>query len=110
LSLDKEMLQDARHIPTASDNKLLLHAYRSNRFRNQPALRRQHVNLPQLRNNLLGRVSLPRHIDPPWCQKTYFKSDHFNEGGSGNTSLHKSADASANRAAMTARLLWIFEL
>jgi hypothetical protein len=23
-----------------------------------------------------------QHIGPPRCQKTYFKSDHFNEGGS----------------------------
>jgi hypothetical protein len=37
------------------------HAYRSHRFRDRSPLRRQHVNLPQLRDDLLRRVSLPRH-------------------------------------------------
>jgi hypothetical protein len=35
-----------------------------------------------LADNLFRLATLPRHIGPPRCQKTYFKSDHFNEGGS----------------------------
>jgi len=44
-----------------------------------PRLQDQHIHLSQLGNDLLTLVSLSRHIDPPSCQMTYFRSDHFNE-------------------------------
>ncbi|MCX7355074.1 MAG: hypothetical protein NTY59_09630, partial [Alphaproteobacteria bacterium] len=34
-----------------------------------PALAAQNINLPQLRNDLFCRVSLPRHRRPPSWQK-----------------------------------------
>lgn len=37
------------------------HTYRPNRFRDRTALRNQHINLPQLGDDLFRRVSLPCH-------------------------------------------------
>src|SRR5829696_2225784 len=39
---------------------------RAYRVGNALPLRHQHIHLAQLRNNLLGLVSLPRHRGPPW--------------------------------------------
>ena len=47
------------------------------------ALRRQHINLPQLGNDLFGLVSLPSHSWSSSGQKPYSESDHFSGGGSG---------------------------
>ncbi|MFD2258562.1 hypothetical protein, partial [Chelativorans composti] len=43
------------------------------------------LNLPQLRDNLVGLVSLVCHCGPPSWSKPYFKVDPFNGGGSGAT-------------------------
>src|SRR5208283_3455157 len=59
----------------------LAHADLADRVSDVLALRDQHINLPQLRNDLFRRVSLLRHCSPPSCQKTYFRSDHFSGGG-----------------------------
>src|SRR5215218_5657716 len=37
-------------------------------FGNALPLRHQHIHLTQLRNDLLGLVSLPRHRGPPWLE------------------------------------------
>jgi hypothetical protein len=60
----------------------LAHAELADRLRSALSLRNQHIDLPKLRYDLLRLVSLPRHRSPPRCQKTYFGSDHFIEGGS----------------------------
>src|SRR3954454_23508908 len=41
---------------------------RAYRVGNALPLRHQHVHLAQLRNDLLGLVSLPRHRGPPWLE------------------------------------------
>ncbi|CAI0344305.1 hypothetical protein BO1005MUT1_320135 [Hyphomicrobiales bacterium] len=43
-------------------------------------LRDQHIDLPQLRDDLFGLVALLWHRGPPVCQKTYFRMDQFNGG------------------------------
>ncbi|MFN3876703.1 MAG: hypothetical protein ACK4L7_12445, partial [Flavobacteriales bacterium] len=43
----------------------------------------QNLNLPKLRDDLVGLVSLVCHCGPPSGSKPYFKVDPFNGGGSG---------------------------
>ena len=50
------------------------------------ALRGQHFNLPQLRDNLFCLVSLLGIFSPPSGSKPYFREDHFQEGQT--TGLH----------------------
>src|SRR5829696_3878595 len=50
---------------TLSIRNLRLSCNRAYRVGNALPLRHQHINLAQLRNNLLGLVSLPRHRGPP---------------------------------------------
>src|SRR5215203_4633924 len=55
---------------------------RAYRLGNALPLRHQHIHLAQLRNDLLGLVSLPRH---PWsslARKPYLRADHLKGGGS----------------------------
>ena len=57
------------------------HSYRPNRFRDRPTLRGQHVNLPQLRDDLFSRVSLSlAFFSPPSGHKPYIREDHFSGG------------------------------
>ncbi|WP_208851925.1 hypothetical protein, partial [Brucella pseudintermedia] len=42
----------------------------------------QNLNLPKLRDDLVGLVSLVCHCGPPSWSKPYFKVDPFNGGGS----------------------------
>src|SRR5665811_2034177 len=60
----------------------LAYADLADRIGNALALRDQDIDLPQLRDKLLRLVPLPRHIGPPSCHMTYFRVDHFIEGGS----------------------------
>src|SRR5262249_20750170 len=60
----------------------LAHSYLADRVREVLRLRDQYIDLSQLGDDLFRLVSLPPHIGPPSCQMTYFRSDHFNEGGS----------------------------
>jgi hypothetical protein len=46
---------------SSSSRSYFGHADRSNRIGYRSALRRQNVNLPQLGDDLLRRMSLPRH-------------------------------------------------
>src|SRR5690606_30499912 len=46
------------------------------------ALAAQNLNLPKLRDDLVGLVSLVGHCGPPSGSKPYFKVDPFNGGGS----------------------------
>ncbi|WP_293491922.1 hypothetical protein, partial [Parvibaculum sp.] len=46
------------------------------------ALAAQNLNLPKLRDDLVGLVSLVCHCGPPSWSKPYFKVDPFNGGGS----------------------------
>jgi two-component sensor histidine kinase len=51
-------------------------------------LRHQHIDLPQLRDDLFCRVSFPRHSpNPPWS-KPYFREDHFKGGRSALGEFH----------------------
>src|SRR3954470_6906249 len=63
-SLDLITLEPAKLLAPAVVGHLR-HANRTNRVGNALTLGHQHVHLAQLRNNLLGLVSLPRHRDPP---------------------------------------------
>ncbi len=58
------------------------HAYQSTRGSNLPSLRHQHINLPQLGNDLPPyAASLPSILSS--IRKSYFREDHFNGGRSG---------------------------
>src|SRR5208282_4197795 len=57
-------------------------ADRADRVSHRLALRRQDVDLAQLRHDLFGLVMLSRDCGPPPRPKTYFGVDHFNGGGS----------------------------
>ena len=59
-SLDLIVLQPAV-FGSPSVVRYFRHAYRPDRLRHRATLRRQNVNLPQLRDNLLRRVPLPGH-------------------------------------------------
>src|SRR6516225_3600755 len=54
----------------------------ADRIGHQLALRRQHINLAQLRHDLFRLVMLPRNFGPPLCPKTYLRADQFIGGGS----------------------------
>src|SRR5690606_7325182 len=58
-------------------------------IRHRHALAAQNLNLPKLRDDLVGLVSLVCHCGPPSWSKPYFKVDPFNGGGSvsGNARL-----------------------
>jgi len=59
-------------------------AYRSNGFRNRLPLRRQHVDLTKLRDNLLGLAPSSAHLkSSSKAQKPYFTEDHFSGGRPG---------------------------
>src|SRR5690606_27804863 len=51
-------------------------------IRHRHALAAQNLNLPKLRDDLVGLVSLVCHCGPPSWSKPYFKVDPFNGGGS----------------------------
>src|SRR5690606_10607449 len=55
----------------------------ANSIRHRHALSAQNLNLPKLRDDLVGLVPLLCHCDPPSWSKPYFKVDPFNGGGSG---------------------------
>src|SRR5690606_27118688 len=55
----------------------------ANGIRHRHALAAQNLNLPKLRDDLVGLVSLVCHCGPPSWSKPYFKVDPFNGGGSG---------------------------
>src|SRR5690606_7087198 len=55
----------------------------ANCIRHRHALAAQNLNLPKLRDDLIGLVSLGCHRGPPSWSKPYFKVDPFNGGGSG---------------------------
>src|SRR5690606_24575554 len=54
----------------------------ANRIRHRHPLAAHNFNLPKLRDNLVGLVSLVCHRGPPSWSKPYFKVDPFNGGGS----------------------------
>src|SRR5690606_1517045 len=54
----------------------------ANGIRHRHALVAQNLNLPKLRDDLVGLVSLVCHCGPPSWSKPYFKVDPFNGGGS----------------------------
>src|SRR5690606_27718080 len=54
----------------------------ANGIRHRHALAAQNLNLPKLRDDLVGLVSLVCHCGPPSWSKPYFKVDPFNGGGS----------------------------
>src|SRR5690606_35878075 len=54
----------------------------ANSIRHRHALAAQNLNLPKLRDDLVGLVSLVCHCGPPSWSKPYFKVDPFNGGGS----------------------------
>src|SRR5215203_953791 len=66
-SLDLITLEPAKLLAPAVVRDLR-NPNRAYRLGNALPLRHQHVNLAQLRNNLLGLVSLPRHRGPPWLK------------------------------------------
>src|SRR3954470_13024507 len=66
-SLDLVALEPAKLLAPAVVGHLR-HANRTNRVSNALTLRDQHVDLAQLRNDLLRLVSLPRHRGPPWLE------------------------------------------
>src|SRR5690606_21525819 len=57
----------------------------ANGIRHRHALAAQNLNLPKLRDDLVGLVSLVCHCGPPSWSKPYFKVDPFNGGGSGRS-------------------------
>src|SRR6188768_1937520 len=66
-SLDLIALEPAKLLAPAVVRDLR-NPNRAYRFGNALPLRHQHIHLAQLRNNLLGLVSLPRHRGPPWLE------------------------------------------
>src|SRR5690606_13727730 len=54
----------------------------ANGIRHRHPLAAQNLNLPKLRDALVGLVSLVGHCGPPSWSKPYFKVDPFNGGGS----------------------------
>src|SRR5690606_5074387 len=54
----------------------------ANRIRHRHPLAAQNFNLPKLRDDLVGLVSLVCHRGPPSWSKPYFKVGPFNGGGS----------------------------
>src|SRR5690606_37799312 len=57
----------------------------ANGIRHRHALAAQNLNLPKLRDDLVGLVSLVCHCGPPSWSKPYFKVDPFNGGVSDDT-------------------------
>src|SRR5271155_661736 len=57
-------------------------ADRPHRVRDRLTLRNQHIDLPQLRDDLFRLVTFPRHWSPPACLNTYLRVDPFSGGGS----------------------------
>src|SRR5690606_27710007 len=55
----------------------------ANGIRHRHALAAQNLNLPKLRDDLVGLRSLVGHCGPPSWSKPYFKVDPSNGGGSG---------------------------
>src|SRR5215204_5506192 len=68
-SLDLIALEPAKLLAPAVVRDLR-NPNRAYRFGNALPLRHQHIHLAQLRNNLRGLVSLPRHRGPPWLDVT----------------------------------------
>src|SRR3954471_21664772 len=66
-SLDLIALETAKLLAPAVVRDLR-NPNRAYRVGNALPLRHQHIHLAQLRNNLLGLVSLPRHRGPPWLE------------------------------------------
>src|SRR4051812_46325705 len=66
-SLDLIALEPAKLLAPAVVRDLR-NPNRAYRVGNALPLRHQHVHLAQLRNDLLGLVSLPRHRGPPWLE------------------------------------------
>src|SRR5215204_1270444 len=66
-SLDLVALEPAKLLAPAVVRNLR-NPNRAYRLGNALPLRHQHIHLAQLRNNLLGLVSLPRHRGPPWLE------------------------------------------
>jgi hypothetical protein len=61
------------------------HSYRQHRIRDWLVRCHQHIELPQLRDNLLCRLSFPCHlINPPWS-KPHFREDHSKGEGQGTS-------------------------
>lgn len=61
-------------------------ADRADRFGDRASLRYQHVDLPQLRDDLFGLMSLLGHsIVLQTARKPYFREDHFLGGRPGRT-------------------------
>src|SRR5690606_20512449 len=54
----------------------------ANGIRHRHALAAQNLNLPKLRDDLVGLVSLVCHCGPPSWSKPYFTVDPSNGGGS----------------------------
>src|SRR5690606_18396263 len=68
----------------------------ANRIRHRHPLAAQNFNLPKLRDNLVGLVSLVCHRGPPSWSKPYFKVGPFNGGGSHSiSSAFKSISSAA---------------
>src|SRR5215207_1181836 len=66
-SLDLIALEPAKLLAPAVVRDLR-NPNRAYRLGNALPLRHQHIHLAQLRNDLLGLVSLPRHRGPPWLE------------------------------------------
>src|SRR5437868_14704094 len=64
-ALDLVTLQAAELLAPAVIRHLA-DADRADRFRDALTLRGQHINLPQLGDDLFRLVALPRHHGPPW--------------------------------------------
>src|SRR5690606_26760033 len=68
----------------------------ANGIRHRHALAAQNLNLPKLRDDLVGLVSLVCHCGPPSWSKPYFKVDPFNGGGSMLSAIMKGFPVPAN--------------
>src|SRR5690606_34262356 len=71
----------------------------ANGIRHRHALAAQNLNLPKLRDDLVGLVSLLCHCGPPSWSKPYFKVDPFNGGGSDHASPSSAGPAAKARPA-----------
>src|SRR5690606_36450771 len=65
-------------------------------IRHRHALAAQNLNLPKLRDDLVGLVSLVCHCGPPSWSKPYFKVDPFNGGGSTVQGLRDGTSATGS--------------
>src|SRR5690606_33056061 len=82
LQLPKLVTAHAAILLTPPVERQLGNADLANSIRHRHALAAQNLNLPKLRDDLVGLVSLVCHCGPPSWSKPYFKVDPFNGGGS----------------------------